>query len=144
MPATRPYEPSDRTAAIDTLGDARAVDQTSHRIVTAKAGAAAGIALWIEPGPGGEPYLGEVKLPDDDRRLFYQLIEACAKDALDRGHEYAWFTVHDARLLSLIQRDFNVEPRPAAWDPVSGRVASWDIRVELQDALAQLRKTLDA
>lgn len=144
MPATRPYAPSDRAAAIDALGDARAVDQTSHRIVTADAGAAAGIALWIEPGPGAEPYLGDVKLPGDDRHLFYQLIEACARDALDRGHTHASFTVHDARLLSLIQRDFNVEPQPSAWSPTSGQAASWEIRVELHDALAQLRRALDA
>ncbi len=144
MPATRPYEQSDRTAAIEELGDARAVDQTSHRIVTADAGAAAGIALWIEPGRGGEAYLGEVKLPGDDRRLFYQLIEACARDALDRGYQHASFTVHDARLLSLIQRDFSVEPQPAAWDPDSGQAASWEIRVDLQDALVQLRRALDA
>ena len=144
MPATKPYEPSDRAAAIDELGNSRAVDQTSHRIVTAKAGAAAGIALWIEPGPGGEPYLGEVKLPGDDRRLFYQLIEACAQDALDRSYQHASFTVHDARLLSLIQRDFSVEALPAAWDPDSGQATSWEIRVDLQDALAQLRRVLDA
>ncbi len=143
MPATRPYKASDRTAAIEELGDARAVDQTSHRIVTAEAGAAAGIALWIEPGPGGEPYLGEVKLPRDDRRLFYQLIKACAQNAIDRGFEHASFTVHDARLLSLIQRDFNVELQPAAWDPGSGVAVSWDIRVGLRDALVQLRRALD-
>ena len=144
MPATRPYEPSDRAAAIEQLGDARAVDQATHRIVTAEAGAAAGIALWTEPGPGGEPYLGEVKLASDDRRLFYQLIEACAQDAFDRGYEHATFTVHDAQLLSLIERDFNVAPQPAAWDPSSGLAVSWEIRVELRDALAQLRTVLDA
>ncbi|MCI0777510.1 MAG: hypothetical protein J4N95_04965 [Chloroflexi bacterium] len=144
MPATRPYQPSDRTAAIEALGDARAVDQTSHRIVVADAGPAAGIALWTEPGPGGEPYLGDVKLPGAARRLFYQLIEACAQDALDRGYEHASFTVHDATLLSLIQGDFTIEPQPTAWDPGSGRAASWDIRVNLQDALVQLRRVLDA
>jgi len=47
MSVTRPYEPGDRAAAIEELGDARAIDQTSHRIITAEAGAAAGIALWI-------------------------------------------------------------------------------------------------
>jgi hypothetical protein len=61
MLATRPYEPGDRAAAIEELGDARAIDQTSHRFITAEAGAAAGVALWVEPGPGGEPHLGDVK-----------------------------------------------------------------------------------
>ena len=144
MPATRPYEPSDRAAAIDALGNSRAVDQTSHRIVTAKAGAAAGIAPWFERGPGREPSLGWVKLPGDDRRLFYQLIEACAQDALDRSYQHASFTVHDARLLSLIQHTFTVEPQPAAWGPDSGQATSWEIRVDLQDALAQLRRVLVA
>ena len=144
MPATRPYQPSDRTAAIAKLGDARAVDQTSHRIVVADAGPAAGIALWTEPGPGGEPYLGDVRLPGNNLQLFYQLIEACAQDALDRGYEHASFTVYDATLLSLIQSDFTIEPQPTAWDPDSGQPASWEVRVDLQDALAQLRKALDA
>ena len=144
MPATRPFEPSDRTAAIDALGDARGVDQTSHQIVTADAGPAAGIALWIEPGPGGEAYLGDVRLPGNNRRLFYQLIEACAQDAVDRGHEHASFTVYDARLLSLIQRTFAMAPQPTAWDPDSGQAASWEVRVDLQDALTQLGKALDA
>ena len=144
MPATRPYETSDRASAIEQLGDARAVDQTSHRIVMAAAGAAAGIALWIEPGPGGDPYLGEVKLSGDDRHLFYQLIEACAQDALDRGYQHASFTVHDAQLLSLIRRDFTVEATPAGWDAENGRPVQWDIRVELRDALEQLQRVLDA
>ena len=144
MPATRPYKPSERTAAIEALGDARAVDQTSHRIVVADAGPAAGIALWTEPGPGGEPYLGDVKLPGAARRLFYQLIEACAQDALDRGYEHASLTVHDATLLSLIQDDFTIEPQPTAWDPDSGQPAGWEVRVDLQDALVQLGKALDA
>ncbi len=144
MPATRPYETSDRASAIEQLGDARAVDQVSHRIHTAESGPAAGVAVWVEPGPGGEPYLGAVKVPSDDRQLFYQLIEACAQDALDRGYQHASFTVHDARLLSLIRRDFTVEATPAGWDPESGQPVQWDIRVDLQDALEQLQRVLHA
>ena len=144
MPATRPYEMSDRASAIEQLGDARAVDQVSHRIHTAEGGPAAGIAIWVEPGPGGEPYLGAVKLAADNRQLFYQLIQACAQDAIDGGYEHASFTVHDARLLSLIQRDFAVEATPAGWDPEGGQPVQWDIRVELQDALEQLESVLSA
>ena len=98
----------------------------------------------MEPGPGGEPYLGEIKLPSDDRHLFYQLIQACAQDAVAGGHEHGSFTVHDARLLSLIQRTFSVEAIPAGWSPETGLPVQWDIRVELQDALNQLRTVLDA
>ena len=72
-----------------------------------------------------------------------RLFEGSAH-ALDRGHEYASFTVYDAKLLSLIQRDFTIEPQPTAWDPDSGQPASWEVRVELQNALAQLRRALDA
>ena len=144
MPATRPYRPTDRTSAIAQLGDARAVDQVSHRIHTAEGGPAVGVAVWVEPGPGGEPYLGAVKLPSDNRRLFYQLIEACAQDALDRGYQHASFTVHEAQLLSLIRRDFTVEATPAGWDAENGRPVQWDIRVELQDALEQLQRVLRA
>ncbi len=144
MPATRPFRPEDRAPAIAQLGDARAVDQVSHRIHTATGGPAAGVAVWVEPGPGGEPYLGEVKLPNDDRHLFFQLIEACARDAIERGYQHATFTVHDARLLSLIQRTFTVEAIPAGWDPESGQPVQWDIRVDLQDALEQLQRVLRA
>jgi hypothetical protein len=144
MPATRPFRPADRASAIEELGDARAVDQTSHRVHTANGGPAAGVAVWVEPGPGGEPYLGEIKLPSDDRQLFYQLIQACAQDAFSRGHEHASFTVHDARLLSLIQRTFTVDAIPAGWDPESSLPVQWDIRIELQDALEQLDLVLDA
>ena len=144
MPATRPYETSDRASAIEQLGDARAVDQASHRIHTAERGPAVGVAVWVEPGPGGEPYLGGVKTSNDDRQLFYQLIEACAQDALDRGYQHASFTVHEAQLLSLIQRTFTVEATPAGWDAENGRPVQWDIRVELRDALEQLQRVLDA
>ncbi len=98
----------------------------------------------MEPGPGGDPYLGAVKVPSDDRQLFYQLIEACAQDALDRGYQHASFTVQDAQLLSLIRRDFTVEATPDGWDPQSGQPVQWDIRVDLQDALEQLHRVLHA
>ncbi len=144
MPATRPYRPTDRASAIAQLGNARAVDQVSHRIHTAEGGPAAGVAVWVEPGPGGEPYLGAVKTSSDNRQLFYQLIEACAQDAYDQGYEHATFIVHDAQLLSLIRRDFTVEATPAGWDPESGQPVQWDIRVDLQDALEQLQRVLHA
>ena len=130
--------------AITQLGDVRAIDQASHHVHTAAGGPAEGLAIWTEPGPGGEPHLGDVYLPSDDRQLFYQLIKACARDALTRGYEHASFTVRDTRLLSLIQRDFTVEAKPSAWDAGTGAPARWEIRVELEDALQQLRGVLDA
>ncbi len=144
MPATRPYKTSDRADAIAQLGDARAIDQASHHVHTATGGPAAGVAIWVEPGPGGEPSLGNVKLPGHNRRLFYQLINACAQDALKRGFAHASFIVQDARLLSLIQRDFTVEAEPSAWDAGNGDPVQWEIRVGLEDALRQLRSVLDA
>ncbi len=144
MPATRPYEPSDRADAIAQLGDVRAIDQASHHVHTAEGGPAAGVAVWVEPGPGGEPYLGNVKLPGDNRQLFYRLIEACARDAIQRGYGHASFTVRDDQLLSLIQRDFTVEAEPSAWDADTGDPVQWELHVELEDALQQLRSVLDA
>lgn len=143
MPATRPYRASDRESAIAALGDARAIDQPAHHVYTSNAGADHGVAVWSEPGPGGEPRLGAVVLPAEDRRLFYQLVEACARDALDRGYERASFTVYDARLLTLIQRDFTVEAVPSAWDAQTGDAVAWEISVDLADALDQLRRVLD-
>ena len=144
MPATRPYKTSDRHEAIKQLGDARVIDQASHHVHTAEYGPTGGVTVWVEPGPGGEPYLGDVKLPADNRRLFYQLIKACARDAIARGYEYASFTVRDARLLSLIHRDFKVDAEPSAWHAGTGDPVQWEIRVEMEDALRQLRSVLDA
>lgn len=144
MPATRPYQTLDRAEAIAQLGDTRAIDQAAHHVHTAEGGPADGVAIWIEPGPGSEPYLGNVKLPGDNRQLFYQLIKACAQDARKRGYAHASFTVRDARLLSLIQRNFTVEAKPSAWDADTSDPVQWEIRVELEDALQQLRSVLDA
>jgi hypothetical protein len=83
-------------------------------------------------------------LPSDNRRLFYQLVNACARDAIARGYKHASFTVRDARLLSLIQRDFTVQAEPSAWDAGSGEPVQWEIRVELEDALQQLGSVLNA
>lgn len=134
---------ADRSALIEHLGGARDVDQASHRIHVAADGAGQGVALWVEPGPGGEPLLGTVKAAPQDRTLFYQLIEACARDALDRGYERASFVVRDARLLSRIRRDFDVAPQAIGWHPDSGEPVEWEVLVELEDALAQLRRVID-
>ncbi|MEX0785928.1 MAG: hypothetical protein WD939_04770 [Dehalococcoidia bacterium] len=135
---------ADRSALIERLGGARAVDQASHRAHVSEEGAEQGVALWIEPGPGGEPYLGTVKAAPENRKLFYQLIEACARDAFERGYARASFTVRDHRLLSRIQRDFQVEPQAIGWDAGSGEPVEWDVLVDLEDALGQLRRVIDA
>jgi len=139
---TRPYRPEDRERAIAALG-VRSVDQATHHIHVGDAGPDAGIALWVEPGPGGEPYLGAITLPSPDRALFYELARASAQDALDRGYTHASFTLQDAALLALIERDFDVEAEPSAWDGGTGEAVQWEVRVDLRDALNQLGSVLD-
>lgn len=142
MHTTRRYRPEDRQAAIETVGDARVIDQARHHLQVADEGPRAGVAIWTEPDRGGEPYLGAVRIPTDDRQLFYRLVTACAQDALERGYTHATFTISDSRLLSLIQRDFVVDVTPSAWHPESGEPAQWDVRVALDNAVDQLRSVL--
>jgi len=144
--STRRYTAADRSAAIDQLGDRRAVDQAAHRLHVAEGGPAAGVALWVEPLPGrdSEALLGTVKVAVEDRRLFYQLVAACAQDALDRGFERARFTVRDRRLLLRIQRDFIIEPQAIGRDPETGEAVEWEVSVDLQDALEQLEGAIGA
>lgn len=134
---------ADRSALLERLGDARAIDQATHRVHVAASGAEEGVAIWMEPGPGGDPYLGSVKAPAGDRKLFYQLVRACAQDALDQGYRRAFFTVRDHRLISRIQRDFDVDPVAIGWDADSGDPVEWEVHVDLDDALGQLRRVID-
>lgn len=137
--AIRPYKPADRAKALEFLKDERAIDSPNHRIVMDDAGR--GLALWVKPDAGEEAYLGPVLVAPTvtDRTLFYRLVAATAQAALDEGFKRAYFTIHDSRLLKRLQRDFDVDPEPAGWEPNTGKVVQWDIHVDLADALRQLK-----
>ncbi len=143
-PPTRPMTPNDRAAALALIGSRRAIDQPSHRVQVLD-NAQAGAAVWIAPSVGNTALLGLVKLSAPaggtriDRR-FYQLIDACAKQALAEGFTHATFTITDPRLLAQLERDFTIEPVPLG--TIDGQPLEWEITVELVDAIAQLAAVL--
>lgn len=143
MNGPRLYRESEGARAAAVLGDARAVDAPDTHVHVSDAGPEDGIAVWREPAAGEEAGLGAVIVPAGTaRQQFYRLVLACAEDALARGFPRGRFRVQDGRLLMLIQRDFAVEAPACGWEPNTGRPLEWEISVDLQDALAQLRKVL--
>lgn len=139
----RRYVSADRASVLALLGDARAIDSPSSRIhVVEQAGAVVGAVVWVRPDAGDEAYLGAVMAPAGRRDLFYALIAACAQDAIAQGFALARFDVRNERLLRRIERDFVVAPRVAGRSPTTGQALSWQVRVDLQDALAQLQRFL--
>ncbi len=135
----RAYTASDRAAALDLVGDPRAIDDASHRIRMARNGA--GLAIWLRPA-NGLPLLGPVLTKTPNRRLFYELVQSCAQDAIALGHRRACFVLKDRRLLSLLERDFTIDARPYGHDPATGTAVEWRVEVDLADALRQLGAAL--
>lgn len=143
MNATRPYRESDRERAVALLGDARSLQAPGGHAHVSDGGVDDGIVVWYEPAANEEPYLGAVILPAGAlRQRFYRLVLACAEDALARGFARGRFHVRDERLLTRIQRDFTVDARPSGWEANTGRAVEWEIVVELEDAVRQLRRVV--
>src|SRR3990167_7418528 len=101
----------DRPALVARGADPRALDAGVLSVVTADTGAADGFAAWKGPAAGGLPELGDVWTRANDRRLFYRLVAGVVERGLARGYKRGTFRVLDRRLLTLIQRDFPVEPQ---------------------------------
>ena len=135
----RPYEPADRAAALALL-DTRALDDDAHRILVSDD--VKGLALWVRPQAGDLAYLGPIITTTLDRRLFYELVRACALDAIDVGFKRAYFVMNDARLVARIRRDFTVTVTVYARNGKMQEPTSWRIEVDLEDALAQLEAVL--
>jgi hypothetical protein len=140
--AVRTIQETERAQAAALLGESRSLDSKRVRALVHEQGPAAGLALWVEPAGGGEPLLGAVITPAGAGATFYELALACAEDALARGHRSASFRVKDALLLHEVQRTFHVEPVASGWTPRTGEPSEWDIRVDLPDAIGQLRAVL--
>jgi hypothetical protein len=140
---SRPYTPADRAAAVVLLGDARPLDSPASHTHVSGVGAVDSLALWIEPAPGvDEPYLGPVITPDGPGLAFYELVLACAADAISRGYRRGYFTIKDSGLLRQLQRTFRIDPVAVGWDPVSGAASEWEVHVDLPDATEQLRNAM--
>ena len=139
----RPFRDQDRGPVLTFLGDPRTLDSPSHRLhVAEEAGAIVGAAVLIVPDAGDQVSLGFVTAPPGRRDLFYRLVRACAQDALSRGFTRGYFPIHDERLLDLLRRDFAIAPIVVGRDPLTGRVTSWEVPVDLADAVRQLDRVL--
>ncbi len=140
----RPFEERDRVRALALLGnDPRTIDSPSHHIQVADDGS--GVALWIKPDAGDECVLGPIILSPENvgnRPLFYQLIAACIREAIDLGFTRGYAPVGDPALVALLTRDFDIEFIEAAWEPNTEKAVEWETHVDLPDVLAQLQRFL--
>ncbi len=140
--AAQPYRPADRKAASALLGDPRPFNAPGSHAHLSGEPAVDGLALWLEPPTGaGEAYLGPVIAPDIGLR-FYELVLACANDAIARGYLHGYFTVKDPRLEKLLRLTFRINPIASGWQPLTGTATQWEVHVELPDAIEQLRDVL--
>jgi len=143
---TRPYAPADREAASALIGDIRPLSQPGcHAHVWGGEGVVDGVALWMEPPPGlDEAYLGPVVATGviSHGERFYELVLACATDALDRGYERGYFTIKDRALWRTLTIMFRIEPVPTGWETEGVQPREWEVHVELPDAIEQLRHIL--
>lgn len=145
--AIRPYGSDDLASVRALFGDDRAVLQEGHRAHVAAHDARAGVAVWIET-VDRRGLLALVATdarrvsPNNGRRLFYELALACAREALGRGVTTGRFTLRDARVRDMIEKDFDVVARGAGRDPETGVEVEWEVEVEVATAVRQLEGRL--
>lgn len=133
----RPIRDTDHAAALALLKNG--VGHRGNRIFVSDDGK--GAVIWRKP-LHGIALLGAVATARPNRRLFYELIRACCQDAISTGLERAEFTVHDRRIVSLIERDFNAVGVVEGRNGDTQEPASWRFEVDLKDALRQLDEKL--
>ena len=143
--APRGYAPADRDVASALLGDSRPLDAAGTHVHLSGEQAVDGLALWLEPPVGvDEAYLGPVIAPGiGPSRRFYELVFACANDALAHGYERGYFTIKNRGLLHLLERTFRIDPVAVGWEPNTGAAQQWEVHVDLTDAVEQLRNVLE-
>ena len=146
MTETRPLRESDHAQATALLGDGRPLRARGAHAHVAEAGPDEGLALWFEPGGGDERgHLGPVLVPEaGGRRALYELVLACARDALGRDVARGWFTVKDAGLKARIERDFGVTAVVVGVEPVSQRPVEWQVEVDVAEQVARLEGVLES
>jgi len=146
-PAVRPYGSDDLVSVAGLVGDERAVEQERHRAHVAAHDARAGVAVWIETSDrqgvlslvATDPRLVSA---NNARRLFYELALACARDALGRGVERGRFTLRDARVVAMVEKDFNVVARGVGRNPRTGVEVGWEVVVDVATVVRQLEAWL--
>lgn len=137
----RPFQESDRTDALDLIGDARSIDSPgNHTFVAEEDGRLVGFAVWAEEGTRG--YLGGMSVTQTNWPLFFRLAGACCQDAINRGFTRGYFTLKRAALLARVETEFEVTAMPAGWDPQTGEAVHWEIEVDLENAMQQLARFL--
>jgi hypothetical protein len=143
----RPYREADRAATLAFLGDGRAIDAPRNHVFLSGGDTPDGVALWAEPPERSAepPHLGAVVTnAAGTNARFYDLVLACARDALDRGYERGSFTIKNRGLLRVLQATFRIEPVAVGWEAEGRMPAEWEVRVDLRDAVDQLDDVIDA
>jgi hypothetical protein len=138
--------PEDREAASALLEDVRPLDASGCHVVVAGEPLVTGVAVWLDPPPGGdEACLGPVMVSEGRPSLsFYQLVLACTEEARAAGYARGAFTIKDRGMLRLLRLTFRIDPVPTGWEPEGGSAREWEVHVDLQDAVEQLRGVIAA
>lgn len=130
MPAVRPMVESDRTAALDALGDHRAIDQPRQKVLTdGEAFITVDLARTV-------PHIGAIAGNVRGLPAMFALALAACEVALDAGFTVGKFTILKRTLLRTIQRTFNVVTQVVA--ELDGRPVMWELTVDLADARQQV------
>ena len=135
----RPFQEQDREQTLAFLDDARAIDSSGHHLhVVEEDAALRGVSLWFATSRA-EGRLATIHTAEDQpRHTFYDLAAAACRDAIATGLSEGTFELRNPALLRSLQRDFAIDPRPSAWDPISREPIQWKVTVDLRDALQQL------
>ena len=135
----RPYVSSDRASAIEEGIPTRILDGRGAELTVATGGPKDGYATWIVLDNGSPPILGGIWVPAPvSRKHFYRLIALGVQSLVDRGYQVGWFYIRDKRVLTMVQKDFDVTVIVEGIDE-DGEPDSWFVEVDLPDALEQLQ-----
>jgi len=139
----------DRVAARLLVG-AETLASRGNLVYVHADGPAQGLAVFSVPDAGdpssgsglGTARLGLVFTPPGPSAegRFYRLVRFGVEELVARGFKKGRFEIRDAALLKVLQATFTIDARPYGRDAVTGEPTSWSVEVDLEDALAQLRK----
>ncbi len=148
MSGIRAYDAVRDGVAGRLLAGAEALASRGNLVYVHVDGPAQGLAVFSVPESGdpssgsglGTARLGLVYTPPGAGALgvFYRLVRFGVDELIARGFKKGRFEVRDAALLRRLQRTFFITAQPFGRDPLTGEAVSWEVEVDLEDALAQL------